>query len=314
MKLIFQKFLLYPTAFICIVSINFFFIHMMPGDPLVHLLGEEGYYYLSTQKPAILERMKKEHHLDLPVYKRYPGYFKKILQCDLGWSNHYGTQVFHVIKFRLKRTLMLLFPAVAVSTLLGGFLGALAGWKTRGMLDKFLTPGFLFLYSIPGYCLGLMLLIFAFHLDIFTGTNSTGSAAIWPMITVILHSTAYKYMIMRNSLHQELHETYVVTAFSRGLTDRQVLFRHVLKNALPPYIAVVALNLGFMVGGTLLVEIVFSWQGMGTLIYEAVFSRDYPLLSGCFIILSLCVIFANAMAELIHAYLDPRVRKGGTLV
>jgi peptide/nickel transport system permease protein len=314
MKKNFQKWFQYPAAFICIISLNFFLIHMMPGDPLVNLLGEEGYYYLSAHKPARLVTLRKEHGLDLPSYQRYPQYLKRTVQGDLGWSHHYGAKVSHLIWFRLKGTLMLLFPAVMVSTLLGGFFGAHAGWKPRGMINKIMTPGFLIVYSIPGYCMGLMLLTLSFWLDDFFPSCFQDNAFIWPMITIIFHNTAYLYMIMKNSLGQELGQPYVLTAFSRGISDRGVLFHHVLKNALPPYIAVVALNLGFMLGGTLLVEIVFSYQGMGTLIYDAVFSRDYPLLSGSFLILSLGVISANAMAELVHAGLDPRVRNGGSRV
>jgi peptide/nickel transport system permease protein len=131
-----------------------------------------------------------------------------------------------------------------------------------------------------------------------------------PMTVLIVHETAYKFMIMRNAVRQELDAPYVLTALSKGLTDRQVLFGHILKNTLPPYVSVVAVNIGFMAGGALLVEVVFSWQGMGTLIYNAVLARDYPMLSGALVALGLCVMAANLAADLSYALTDPRIKEG----
>jgi len=131
-----------------------------------------------------------------------------------------------------------------------------------------------------------------------------------PLFVLTLHGTAYKYMIMRNAVRQELDAPYVLTALARGLTARRVLFGHILKNTLPAYISVVALNIGFMAGGTLLVEVVFSWQGMGTLIYQAVLSRDYPLLSGALMVLCLSVLAANLAADFFYSVSDPRIREG----
>jgi peptide/nickel transport system permease protein len=132
-----------------------------------------------------------------------------------------------------------------------------------------------------------------------------------PLFVLTLHGTAYKYMIMRNAVRQELDVPYVLTALAKGLTARRVLFGHILKNTLPAYISVVALNIGFMAGGTLLVEVVFSWQGMGTLIYQAVLSRDYPLLSGALMVLCLTVLAANLAADFFYSVSDPRIREGG---
>jgi peptide/nickel transport system permease protein len=134
-----------------------------------------------------------------------------------------------------------------------------------------------------------------------------------PVAVLTLFGTAYNYLIMRNSVVQVSSEGFVLTARAKGLRERDILFRHVLRNALLPVVTVLALDFGFMVSGTLLVEIVFSWGGMGTLIYDAVLARDYPLLHGCFLIISICVLVANFLADVAYAALDPRIR-GGELV
>ena len=306
----------YATALLAVLTLNFLLIHMMPGDPLIHILGEEGYLFLSSQPPSSLDAVREAYQLNGSLFQQFLAHIFRILHGDMGWSHHHGMAVIKVIWPRMGWTLLLLVPSVIISTIAGGTLGALAGWSPRGKTDRILTPLFLLIYSIPGYCLGLFLLILAFHVDGFPmGGMPSGTAEMFlymmmPMSVLILHSTAYKYMIMKNAVVQESQGAYVLTARSKGLADTRVLFGHVVKNALPPFITVVALHLGFMMGGALVVEMVFSWQGMGTLIYDAVISRDYPLISGCFLIICVSVILANAVADMVHGLLDPRIRSG----
>lgn len=328
MKKLLTKLLQYVLTIIAVISLNFFLVHMMPGDPLIHLLGEENYLYLHTQKPELLEALRAKYGLNSPLYKQYFCYLAKTLRLDLGWSFHYGQPVFHVLLFRLKWTLVLLVPSIIIAGLLGGILGALGGLKNGHALDYLLTSGFLFLYSVPNYCLGLLfLMIFGFYLDVFPlggmGEQTYfGSLSILDTLhhmclslsVLVLHNTACNYIIMRNAIKEVLEEEYVLTAISKGLNQRQTLFGHVFKNALPPLITAVALEFGFIAGGALFVEIVFSWQGMGTLIYDAIISRDYPLISGSFFVLTICVILANALGEFFYAVVDPRMRDGGTIV
>ena len=324
MKRIPGKVFQYLLAFVCIISLNFFLVHLMPGDPLIHLLGEEGYFHLHSQKPQVLEDLKAKYELDGPICKQYLVYFTNTLKGDFGWSYHYGRPVFQVILFRLKWTLVLLLPSILIAAILGAWLGSLAGWKRGVKSDRLFTPVFLFVYSTPVYCLGLLfVLLFAYYMHLFplggmAEETSSGLAGFLgtlrhmalPMAVLALHGTAYNYLIMRNSVREVVREEYILAAISRGLKERRVLFAHAFKNALPPLITVVALDFGFIIGGALLVEIVFSWQGMGMVIYDAVISRDYPLLSGCFSILAVCVIFVNALADVIYAVVDPRIRDG----
>jgi len=319
MQVLLKKFFLYILTLFVIGSLNFCLMHLMPGDAMVHLLGEEGYAYLSGKGGDALKELKTEFGMDGSLIKQYCLHLKKTITGDWGYSYHFGRPVSGIVFERLLWTLLLLFPAVILGTVLGGWIGALSGWRSRTRFEKFLPLAFLCLYAVPGYCLSLLLLTAAAHIRGFpVGGVLTADGSYWsilhhmalPLFVLTLHGTAYKYMIMRNAVRQELDAPYVLTALARGLTARRVLFGHILKNTLPAYISVVALNIGFMAGGTLLVEVVFSWQGMGTLIYQAVLSRDYPLLSGALMVLCLSVLAANLAADFFYSVSDPRIREG----
>ena len=155
-----------------------------------------------------------------------------------------------------------------------------------------------------------------------TGGARSGDGGVWgllqhgilPLSVVALHAAAYHYMIMRNSVRLVCAENFVSNLKARGFSDRYILFRHVLINASLPFITAFAMQFGAIFSGTLLVEVVFSWQGMGSLIYEAVRLRDYPLLSGCLVMASLCVVPVNAAADVLYSLVDPRVRDGVTFI
>ncbi|AEB08010.1 ABC transporter permease [Desulfobacca acetoxidans] len=318
------RILKYTMAVITVVTLHFILIRMMPGDPLVGLLGTRNYYSLLSLDPEALKAAGAEYGLDRPIHVQYAKHMGRLLRGDLGHTPYYGKPVLEVILFRMKWTLILLVPAVILSTVLGGSLGALAGWETNSKTDRLLTATFLFLQAMPGYCMGLILvLILSFHAGLFplsgmAGEGSEGATRIGdlirhtvlPIAALVLHGSATPYIVMRSVVRQSAGENYVLTAIALGLTGRRVLFRHIVPNVLPTLITTVALECGHMVGGVLLVETVFSWQGMGTLIYDAVVSRDYPLLSGCLLFLTIGVIAANALADLACTFIDPRVRDG----
>lgn len=314
-----RKTILYGLTLFFIGSLNFCLIHLMPGDAMIHLLGEEGYAYLGSRGTKALNAVKADFGMDGSWGEKYGRYVIKTLTGDWGWTFYYGRPVAEIVFQRLQWTLLLLLPSVLMGALLGGWIGAVSGWHSHRSRERAAPVFFLFLYAVPGYCIGLLLLSAAAHSSLFPmGGMMPSDADFWeslrymalPLTVLTLHGTAYKYMIMRNAVRQELHAPYVLTAMSKGLTNRRILFFHILKNTFPPYVSVVALNLGFMTGGALLVEVVFSWQGMGTLIYQAVLSRDFPLLSGALMVLSISVLAANLLADLIYAWSDPRIREG----
>jgi len=290
----------------------------MPGDPFINILGEEFYY----ADPELVEGLKAKYGLNKPLHEQYIAYLINLAHCNWGYSFHYMQPVFDVIALRLKWTLLLLMPSIVLGTIIGMIAGSIAGWRNKSKLDIGVTSTFLLIYSMPHYWLAMLfVLIFAFHLNLFPlGGICSGESEgleglidiLWhmglPVLVLTLFNASYKHLIMRNSVVQVLEEDFIVTARAKGLKDRAILFKHVLKNALLPLVTIVALDFGFMVSGTLLVEIVFSWNGMGTLIYDAVIARDYPILQGCFLITAVCVLVANFLADIGYAILDPRVR------
>jgi len=290
---------------------------MMPGDPFVSLLGEEVYY----RSPDLVAELKAQYGLDRPLPDQYLSYLQNLAQGNFGYSIHYSQPVWDVIAYKIKWTFVLLIPSIILGAILGVAVGALAGWRHGSGMDTGITSWFLFLYSMPHYWLAMLfVLIFAFYLGYFPLSGITAGGlvgmeklrdVIWhmalPVSVLTLFSAAYNFFIMRGSVVQVSGEGFVLTARAKGLSERAVLFRHVLRNAMLPLVTVIALDFGFMVSGTLLVEIVFSWGGMGTLIYDAVMARDYPLLHGCFLVIAACVLAANFMADALYAVLDPRI-------
>lgn len=310
----------YIFSLIIIVTLIFIIPRLMPGDPFINILGEEVYY----RSPDLVAELKSQYGLDRPLPDQYLSYLNNLLHGNFGYSFHYSQPVWDIISHKMKWTFVLLSPAVFLGALLGIIIGSLAGWLRRSRIDVIITALWLFIYSTPHYWLAMLLvLIFGFHLSIFPlgGITSGGVVGLEKLIDVLWHmvlpvfvltlfGAAYNYFIMRSSVVQVLGEGFVLTARAKGLSEWDVLFRHVLRNALLPVITVIALDFGFMVSGALMVEIVFSWGGMGTLIYDAVMARDYPLLHGCFLVIAICVLAANFLADVLYAVLDPRIRGG----
>jgi len=270
--------------------------------------------------------LKAQFGLDRPLPEQYISYLQNLVQGNFGYSFHYSQPVWDVIAYKMKWTFVLLIPSVILGAILGIVMGAAAGWLRGSGMDTGITSLFLFLYSMPHYWLAMLfVLVFAFYLGLFPLSGITGGGlegleklrdVLWhmtlPVSVLTLFGAAYNYFIMRSSVVQISSEGFVLTARAKGLMERDVLFRHVLRNAMLPLVTVIALDFGFMVSGALLVEIVFSWGGMGTLVYDAVLARDYPLLHGSFLVIAICVLAANFMADVMYAVLDPRIRGGVT--
>lgn len=315
---ILHKSVRYIVTFFIVITLIFVLPRLMPGDPLINLLGQES-HYVSAE---FIQELKKQYGLDKPLHLQYMHYLINLFHGNWGHSFHYAKPIFGIVCYRLQWTLLLLIPSIILGAIFGIILGSYSGWKRGGRYDASLTSVLLFFYSTPGYWLAMLaILIFGFYLGVFplygmVSSDSSGLERVfdilWHMILPVsvltLFKTSFNYLIMRNSVVQVSEEGFILTARAKGLKERKILFRHVLRNALLPLITVIALDFGFMFSGVLLVEIVFSWNGMGTLIYDAVLARDYPLLQGCFLIITICVLIANFIADVIYAIADPRVR------
>ena len=307
-----------------IVSLNFVLVHAMPGDPLIHILGEDEYFTLSAQYPEKLEAVKQQYSLHGSMPEQYARYIYNVATLQFGSSYVDGTSVAQTVLFRLRWTLTLSLIAIAISAIIGGALGVLAGYKKGGRLDSVLTALFLFLETIPANCLGLILLvIFSYKLRWFPvgGMVSAGLSGfarfssivhhmVLPVIVLTLFRTSTNFLLMKSFVSQIREEEYILVARTKGLSPAGVLYRHLLKNVLVPYVTMLCVQFSHILSGTMMVEIVFSWKGMGTLIYDGVIARDYPTVQLCFLLTAICVIVFNLVSDIFCMGLDPRIRDG----
>lgn len=290
----------------------------MPGDPVKNMLGEHA-FYISVES---LDVLRSQLGLDSPLYLQYFRYLGGIFTGDWGFSYLYMQPVLTSTGLHLKWTLILIFPAVILGAFLAAVFGSLAAWHRKSKLDVGLSSVFLLSYSLPHYWLAMLFLtVFGFVLGWFplgravsgglTGFSFFLDAAwhlVLPLSVVTIFKAGYDFLIVRNAVVSIYGEDYLLFARARGLSEMAVLFKHALRNALAPLVTVTAIQFGMLFAGVLLVEVVFSWPGMGILIYEAIAARDYPLLQGSFLIITICVLLANFTADLLYARLDPRTR------
>lgn len=305
------------------VTLNFALPRLAPGDPLHYLLGQEA----NTLTPEQRERVLAQYGLDRPVPAQYASYLAGLVRADLGTSVRFGRPVRDILVDRLPFTLLLVVPAIVLSTVLGTALGVLGAWKRGRPLGVALLVGMLFLESAPSFWIG-MLLIAVFSVELgWLPSFGTGPLVavdglpaygvevarrlILPVATITLATVGGTFLLARASLLTTLGEDYVLLAEAKGVPGRSVVFRHALRNALLPVYTNVALRFGALAGGAVVVETVFGYSGLGRLVYESVLARDYPLLQGAFLLISVGVIAANLLADLTYPFLDPRVRRPG---
>ena len=311
------KLIRYGFTLFLILSLNFALPRMMPGDPIINLLGENALH----NDPEMIELLRAEHGLDQPIHIQYIRYLCQLTEINLGYSIHKNLSVVELLTSSLFWTVLLVFPSDVFGSLLALLCGSLAGFKINSRADYLLTAIALSLYTCPAFLLAMLFLsLFAFHLGLFPLGNLTSGGkegidylldVVWhlslPVAALSLLGGASKFLVVRNSVMQISDQQFVVAARAKGLTEGRILNKHIIRNVLPPFISMVALSFGFMVSGALIIEIVFSLNGMGTLIYDAVLARDYPVMQGCFFILTILVLFANFAADMLYAIADPRI-------
>jgi peptide/nickel transport system permease protein len=308
-----------------ILTFNFFLFRILPGDP-VRLLTKGTGQRLSV---AEQNQLREDLGLNQPLFPgQYLTYMGQMLRLDLGESTIVapGQPVTEVFFEKLPKTLFLVGTATAASILIGVVLGIYGGWRRGSTMDLTSMTSSLVLYSIPEFVLGIMLLLlFSGALGLFPsgGYESvvgdlTGPArladilrhAFLPWLTLTLAYIGEFFLVMRSSLLDVLGEEYIQLARAKGLREKWVLRRHAVRNALLPTITLIALSFGFVLGGAITVELVFSYPGVGLMSFEALEARDFPLLQGTFLFFSIGVLIANLTADLLYAYVDPRVRTG----
>jgi peptide/nickel transport system permease protein len=313
------------TMFI-VLSLNFFLPRMMPGDPLSYLTGDPSADMPVTISEEVREKLLAYYGLNEPLTKQYRDYLINLAHGNLGWSIYYNAPVTSVLLGRLKWTLLLMGTATVVYVALGILLGALSAWKRGTKTDIALLISVFSFGSWPPFFLAMLLIVFlSVKVGAFpiggarnpTGSHTSGLKQVMeamyhlflPALALVLTHLSGVYLLVRNSMLGVLGEDYIRTARAKGVKERDVLLRHALPNALLPIITMIAMRFGFLIMGTMFVEVVFAYPGMGTLIYQACITRDYPVLQGAFLLVMLFVMFFNLAADLLYARLDPRVRK-----
>ncbi len=317
LKYILRRILQAVPLVLVIITTNFMLIHLAPGDPVDILAGE------LNANPEYAQQLRAEFGLDQPLIIQLGRYITKLLKFDLGYSLRYRQDVLALILSRLPPTLLLMGTSLVISSFLGVFLGTLAAYRPYSLIDNAATLLALAGYSMPVFWLGQILLIgFALELGWFPMQGMISlrvptegwSRALdiirhlaLPALTFTVYHLTLIFRLTRVKMQEVLAMDFITTARAKGLPERTVVLGHALRNAMLPVVTVVGLHFGFMLAGSVLVETVFAWPGMGRLMFEAIMSRDYPVLMGLFFCVSIMVILANVLTDTVYAIVDPRV-------
>ncbi len=318
---VFKRLLQAIPLLIGIATITFFIIHIAPGDPMDVYMEKQ---YRKEVDPQVIELLRKKYGLDQPLPVQYVKWMGNLAHGDLGESFRYRRPVASLLAERIPYTLQLTVLALLLDALIGITLGIISAVKQYSAVDKITTLGSLVIYSIPGFWLAVMLvLVFAVNLG-WLPTSQTRSLdyelfswsgklldRVWhlvlPVFVLGVASAAGTARYMRNQLLDVLSEEYVLAARARGLTERAVILKHALRNALIPIVTIYGLELPFLLGGAVLIEKVFAWPGMGLLAVEAIEARDYPIILATSMIAAVLVVMGNLLADVIYAVVDPRI-------
>jgi peptide/nickel transport system permease protein len=271
-----------------------------------------------------MDRLRAQLGLDRPLYVQFAFYLRNLLGGDLGFSVINRKPVLDLILERVPATVVLMSAAFVFSVLAGALWGVVSAVRARTTIDYAATVVSLFGYSMPTFWLGLILiLVFSLQLDWFPtmgmvtlGADHTGFARlldvlhhlVLPTITLGTFYVATYARLTRSSMLEILGQEFITAAWAKGLPGRAVHYKHALRNALLPVITIVGLQIGFMFAGAVLTETIFAWPGMGSLTYQAILQRDYALLMGLFLIVSVGVILMNLVTDLLYTVVDPRIR------
>lgn len=303
-----------------VVTFNFLLFHLLPGNP-VRLIARSQHL-----DPQAVAQIRKLFGLDHSLPVQYLQYLDNLLHGNLGFSFTYRESVRTIVAQHLANTLLLLATSTVLVIVIGVGLGVFAAARSGRRADSTTVLASLAFWSLPTFWIGL-LLVFVFGVwfqglpisgittpdaiypNVFTHISDVARHLVLPTITLALVDIAQFILITRSSLSDVLTEDYIVTAEAKGLSRRSVVWRHGVRNALLPVLTAAALYISGVVGGAIQVETVFSWPGMGQLIYDAVLRRDYPILEACFLIFAVVVLVANFASDLLYHTLDPRVRE-----
>jgi peptide/nickel transport system permease protein len=296
--------LLVPTV-LGVATLVFFFLHMLPGDPVEVMLGE-------TAAQADKEALRNALGLNEPLPAQYAHFLTGLARGDVGQSFFYRKPVAAVLLERAPATVELALAAMTLALLIAIPIGVIAAVRQYGAFDNVAMLGAMIGVSMPNFWLGpLLIWLFALKLDWFPVAGREGLASlVLPALTLGLGMAAILSRMTRASVLETLSEDFVRTARAKGLPERVVLFKHVLRHALIPVTTLVGLQFGALLSGAVITERVFAWPGLGTLFIEGLLSRDYPIVQGCVLYISFAYVVINLAVDLLYAAIDPRIRLG----
>lgn len=285
------------------LTLVFAVVRLVPGDPVSVILGPDA-------TAAEVADARRELGLERNIAIQYANFLGRVVQLDFGQSFRHGTDAFQMVLDRLGATVTLALTAVCLALVLSFGLGVAAALRPRGVTDRVISVLSLVGQSLPNFWVGIiLLLIFARHLG---WLPSAGNSTVWhiflPAMTLALPFTSILVRLIRSGLLEVLGEGYIQTARAKGLRESVVLFRHALRNMLIPVVTVAGLQLGALLGGTVVVEEVFSWPGLGRLLVDAIGNRDYTVIQACIAFVTIAFVLVNLVVDLLYAYIDPRVR------
>lgn len=293
-------------ALIVLVGVSiavFMLVHVIPGNPVTVMLSTHA-------TPGQAQQLEHELGLDKPLYVQYWRYIDRVFHADLGRSVTLGVPVSTLIRDRLPNTVELSVVSLIIAIALGIPAGVIAARFRGRAVDRGTMVASVLGVSIPSFWLGLMLLLFfGLRLRWLPIAGKSGwTSVILPAVTLATIPLATVARLTRSSLIEVLREDYIRTAISKGITQRQMLTRHALRNALVPLITVIGLLFGTLLSGAIIVETVFAWPGIGLLLVNAVTERDYPLIQGIILLVAMVFVSLNVLVDVLYAVVDPRVR------
>jgi peptide/nickel transport system permease protein len=302
-----RRLLLALPVVLGVATLVFLLIHLIPGDPVEIMLGEAA---LPTDREALREALG----LDRPILEQYGSFLLGLARGDLGVSLQQRRPVTDLIREHYPATLELTLAAMLISLLIALPAGILSGIRQYSFLDH--STMFLALVgvSMPNFWLGpLLIWVFSIQLGWFPVSGKGGLAhLLLPALTLGASMAAIVARMTRSSVLEVLREDYVMTARAKGLSEARIVLKHVLRNAMLPVLTVVGLQFGALLAGSIIIETIFSWPGLGTLMVKAIQTRDYPVVQGCVLVISLSYVLVNLLTDLLYSVIDPRIRYEGT--
>lgn len=307
---------------LAIAVLNFLLLHAIPGDIVDAIAGEAG-----AASPDYVEELRRQFGLDRSMLSQLFIYIGNLVQFDLGYSFRHGVSVQSLVFARILPTVMIVVPAVFLAVIMGCVLGVWSAVRANKPTDRIISALSLFAFSTPVFWSGLMaIVLFSVHLGWLPsgGYETIGSDyrgvdrildimthMILPVASLTLFFVAIYTKLMRSSMIEVLQMDYITTARAKGVSGGRILWRHALRNGILPVVTMIGLQMGTVIGGSILIETVFNWPGVGNLVFDAVLNRDANIVLGVLFLSSIVVLIANVIVDVCFTLIDPRIELGG---